>query len=71
MKHKNPWPIAIAAVIMLALSWMDTDTGALKTLSPDAIVPVLLITAIIFLVKTGILSAVCMAVKKLWDHFRK
>lgn len=68
---KNKWPVAIAALIMLALTWIDTDTGALKKLSPDAIVPVLGITAVIFLIKTGILSAVLAAIRKLWEHLRK
>lgn len=68
---KNKWPVAIAALIMLALTWMDTDTGALKILSPDAIVPVLGITAVVFLLKTGILSAVLAAIRKLWEHPRK
>lgn len=68
---KTKWPVTIAALIMLALTWIDTDTGALKNLSPDAIVPVLGITAVVFLLKTGILSAVLAALKKLWEQLRK
>ena len=71
MKRGSKWPIAIAALIMPAPTWMDTDTGALKNLSVDAIVPVLMITAVIFLVKTGVLPAVLAVIKKLWEHFRK
>ena len=56
-------------MIILALTWMDTDT--LKTLSPEALLPVIVITAVVFLVKTGLLTAVLTAVKKLWEHFRK
>ena len=68
---KNKWPTAIAAVIMLAITWTDTDTGALKKLNADVILPVMIITLVIFLLKTGILSAILMGTKKLWEQLRK
>lgn len=70
-QSKNKWPLAIAAALMLAVTWFDTDLEALKGLSGSDFLPVAIITAVIFLLKTGLLSVVLIGLKKLWDHFRK
>ena len=71
MKHSKKWPLAIAAAIMLAVTWLDNDHSSFQNLTPEEIAPVIVITAVIFLVKTGVLSAVLMGLKKLWDFLRQ
>ncbi len=68
---KNIWMIALAATLMLVATWWDTDFSALSQLSAKDILPVLLVTAVIFLVKTGALSALLILIKKFWNRLRK
>ena len=71
MKGKRKWPLLLAALIMLAVTWLDTDLSAFSQLSPEDFLPVALITAVIFLAKTGALSLVLLGLRKLWNRIRK
>ena len=71
MKEKRKWPPLLAVLIMLAATWLDTDLRAFSQLSPEALLPVICITAVIFLVKTGALSLVLLGLRKLWNRIRK
>ena len=71
MKENRKWPLLLAALIMLAATWLDTDLSAFSQLSPEALLPVILIAAVIFLAKTGALSLVLLGLRKLWNRVRK
>ena len=68
---KNKWPIAVAAVVMLGLAWRDNDLSAWKGLSAEELIPVLSTAAVIFLLKTGILSVLLLGVKKLREWMER
>lgn len=70
MKKENKWPLLLAALVMMAISWADTDMSALRELQPQALTPVLIITVAVFLLKTGILTAVLLALKKTWNWIK-
>lgn len=63
--------LALATMLMLAITWQDGGFSSLSDLSTGGLLPVLLITAVIFLLKTGLLSALLLMLKKLWDKLRK
>lgn len=71
MKIENKHILAAVAVIFMAATWLDNDFSALQSLNPVDFLPVLIITAVIFLAKTGAVSAVLIGLKKLWEHLRK
>lgn len=70
MKKTNRWIWAIAAAIMLAMQWLNQEPSAYSDLSTDQWLPVLVITAVIFLIKTGALSAILIGLRKLWERFK-
>lgn len=71
MKGNWKWPLLLAALIMLAATWLDTDLRAFSQLSPGDLLPVIRIAAVIFLAKTGALSLVLLGLRKLWNRIRK
>ena len=68
---KKKWPLLLAALIMLAVTRLNNDPDSLSSLSPEALLPVLILTAVIFLLKTGTLSLVLLGLRKLWNRIRK
>ena len=54
---------------MFAITWLDNVYSAYQQLSLADLAPVIIITVVTFLVKTGILSAVLIGLKKLWKRF--
>lgn len=70
MKKENKWILAIAAVVMMAVTWLDKGPAS-PELAPSDFAPVLIITIVIFIVKTGVLSAVLLGLKKLWEKIRE
>ena len=56
---------------MLAVTWLNNDPDSLSSLSPEALLSVLILTAVIFLLKTGTLSLVLLGLRKLWNRIRK
>ena len=70
-KLKTKWPLLAAALIMLAVTWLNRDPDTLSNLSPEAILPILILTAVVFLVKTGVLSLVLLGLRKLLNRIRK
>jgi hypothetical protein len=67
----NKWILVLAALVIMAATWLGTDTQQLQQLSAGDLIPVLVVSAVIFLLKTGALSAVLLFLKKTLDHFRK
>lgn len=64
---RNKWLLLAAALPMLAITWLDNDFSALKGLTFGDMAPVILITGVAFLMKTGILALVLTASKKLLE----
>lgn len=71
MKIPSKWIIATVAVLMMAITWLDNDFSAYQRLSLTELVPVICVTAVIFLLKMGVLSAVLIGLKELWKRIRK
>lgn len=65
------WLVLIAALAMLSFTLKDADFKQLEAFTWKDILPILFIAAIIFLLKTSILSVVLLAVKKVWDRLTK
>lgn len=63
--RKTTWPLLVAALIMLAVTWLNKDPDSFSSLSPEALLPVVILTAVIFLLKTGALSLVLLGLRKL------
>ena len=71
MKEKRKWPLLAAALIMMAITWLSKDPGTLSQLSGEDLWPVVILTAVIFLLKTGALSLILLGLRKLWNRIRK
>lgn len=71
MKIKNKWLLAAAAIIMLGISWANADLSAFQQRSFSDFAPVLIITTVVFLIKTGVLSVVLIGLKKLRERLKK
>ena len=70
MRRKDKWLLGAAAILWIAVNLLDNDFSALKNLSAGDLAPVLVITGVVFLMKTGALAAVLALAKKLWDKLR-
>lgn len=68
---KTKWTLLVAALIMLAVTWLNKDPDTLSNLSAEAILPIVILTAVIFLLKTGVLSLVLLGLRKLWHWIFK
>ena len=67
---KNKWLPFSVAVILMAINFLNADFSAYKRLSAADLIPVIVIALVIFLLKTGVLSAVLIGIKKLWELLR-
>lgn len=68
---KNKRILFGVAVILIAINLLNADLSAYKQLSPTDFLPVIVITLVSFLIKTGVLSAVLIGIKKLWEWIRR
>ncbi|WP_164217313.1 hypothetical protein [Virgibacillus sp. YIM 98842] len=68
MNNTNPikkkWLVLIAALIILSLSLQDFDVSQLEKLTFKDVMPIIVLTAIIFLFKTSILSVIFISIQK-------
>ncbi len=71
MKKRKNWPLLAAALVMMALNRADHNADAMRDLQPQNLVPVILITAAVFLVKIGALAAVLSLLRKLWNRIKR
>ena len=67
---KNKWILFAAALVLMAINFLNGDFSAYQQLSPADLLPVIVIALVSFLLKTGVLSALIIGLKKLWDYFR-
>ena len=65
------WLVLIAALIMLAISLKDFNFSQLEKLSFQDVLPIIVLTAGIFLLRTSLLSVILLCLQKLWRVFCK
>ena len=58
-------------LVLIAINLLNADFSAYKQLSAGDLIPVIVIALVSFLIKTGVLSAAVIGIKKLWEWFRK
>lgn len=67
---KNKWILFGIAFAFIAINLLNTDFSAFQQLSLADLVSVIAITFVILLLKAGVLSAVLIGLKKLWEKIR-
>mgnify|MGYP003298016008 CR=1 FL=1 len=68
---KNKWILFGVAIVLMAINFLNADFSAYRQLSPANLVPVITIALVIFLLKTGVLSALLIGIKKLWEWIKR
>ena len=68
---KNKWIIFGVAIILMAINLLDADFSVYKQLSPADFLPVIVIVLVSFLIKTGVLSALLIGIKKILERVRR
>lgn len=71
MMKSSKWILFALALVIMAVNYLSKDFSAYKQLSAADLAPVIGITAVIFLLKTGVLSALLIGLKKLWEQIKK
>lgn len=71
MSKSYKWILFAIAIVIMAINYLSKDFSAYRQLSPADLAPVIVITAVVFLLKTGALSAILIVLKKLWDRIQK
>lgn len=71
MSKSYKWILFAIAIVIMAINYLSKDFSAYRQLSPADLAPVIVITAVVFLLKAGALSAILIALKKLWDRIQK
>ena len=71
MMKSSKWFLFALALVIMAVNYLSKDFSAYKQLSAADLIPVIGITAVIFLLKTGVLSALLIGLKKLWEQIKK
>lgn len=67
---KNKWILFAVAMIIMAINFLKADFSVYQQLSPADFLPVIAIVLVSFLIKTGVLSALLIGIKKLWEQFK-
>ena len=67
---KNRWILFGVAIVLMAINLFNADFSAYEQLSPADFLPVIVIALVSFLIKTGVLSALLIGIKKLWEWIR-
>ena len=68
---KNKWILFAVALVLIAINLLNADFSVYQQLSAGDLLPVIAIALVSFLIKTGVLSAVVIGIKKLWEWIRK
>ena len=64
---KSRWILFGVAIVLIAINLLNADFSAYKQLSPADFLPVMVIALVSFLIKAGVLSAILIGLKKLWE----
>ena len=62
---KNKWILFGVAIALIVINLLNADFSAYQQLSVADFLPVIAITLVSFLIKTGVLSALLIGIKKL------
>jgi hypothetical protein len=68
---KNKWILFGVAIVLMAINFLNADFTVYKQLSLADLVPIIAVALMIFLLKTGVLSALLIGIKKLWEWLRR
>lgn len=68
---KNKWILFLVAIVLMAINLLNADFSAYKQLSLSDLVPVIIIALVIFLIKTGVLSALLIGIIKLCEWLKR
>lgn len=68
---KNKWILFTVALVLIVINLLNADFSTYKRLSAGDFLPVIMIALVSFLIKTGVLSAVVIGIKKLCQWLRK
>ncbi len=68
---KNKWILFSIAIVIMAINFLNADFSVYEQLSPADFLPVIVIALVSFLIKTGVLSAVLIGIKKLWEWIKR
>lgn len=68
---KNKWILFCVAIVLIAINLLNADFSTYQQLSPADFLPVIVIMLVSFLIKTGVLSALVIGIKKLWEWLRR
>ena len=71
MKRKSRRFLLAAALVILVLSWLVRAYSSPESLSSAGLVPMLVLLAVIFLLKAGLLTALSLLMNKLLEKLRK
>ena len=71
MSKSYKWILFAIAIVIMAINYLSKDFSAYKQLSAADLIPVIGITVVIFLLKTGVLSALLIGLKKLWEQIKE
>lgn len=61
---KNKWILFCVAIVLIAINLLSGDFSTYQQLSPADFLPVIVIMLVSFLIKTGVLSALVIGIKK-------
>ena len=67
---KNKWILFGVALVLMAINFMRADFSVYQQLSLSDLLPVIAIALVVFLLKTGVLSAILIGIKKLWERIK-
>ena len=68
---KNQWILFAVALALIAINLLNADFSAYQQLSAVDLLPVIVIALVSVLIKTGVLSATVIGIKKLWQWIRR
>lgn len=66
----NKWILFAVAIVLIVFNLINADFSAFVQLSPADFLPVIAIALLSFLIKTGVLSALVIGIKKLWERIK-
>ena len=67
---KNKWILFGVAIILMAINFLNADFSVYQQMSPADFLPILIIALVSFFIKAGALSALLIAIKKLWEWLK-
>lgn len=65
------WLVLFAILIMLSFSLKDFKFSQLENLTFKDILPIIVLTALIFLLRTSIFSVILLSIQKVWNGLVK